>query len=167
VTVTATPVESLSIQDVSWLQIVCEARLTLLLAEVARRLALSAGSNHHPVQQRRHAFAFAQSVRSHRPSVSHHLMDVAAKRMTVREMVLAALLCYAGERWSCSEDDMKTTLAGKEQQLPDRRLIVNEGRLRSVGRVASRSFTQTAEASQPRCRNVRKHTHRRRRRNFN
>lgn len=41
---------------------------------------------------------------------------------TVRETVLAALLCYAGERWSCSEDDMQTTLAGKDQLLPDRRV---------------------------------------------
>jgi hypothetical protein len=166
VTVTATPVESLSVQDVSWLQIFCEARLTLLLAEVARQLALSAGSNHHQVQQRQHAFAFAQSARSHRSLVSHHRMGVAAMRMTVREMVLAALLCYAGERWSYSEDDMKTTLAGRGQQLPDRRLV-NKGRLRSVGRAVSRSFTQTAEGSQPQCRNVRKHTHRCRRRNFN
>ena len=77
--------------------------------------------------------------------------------MTARKTALVAQLYYSGKRWSCSEDDMETRLARKEQQFPDRRATDEDG-TRSFGRAAASSFTRTAEVSQPLCWSVRQDT---------
>jgi hypothetical protein len=96
-------------------------------------------STHLLSPQKLHASACAQSVHSHRPSKSAHLIDLATG-MSARK-VLVTQLCCLGKRSNCSADNMETPLGRKQQQFPGSD-AANEDDMRSSGLAAASSFTR-------------------------